>query len=535
MLTREVDVAVVGSGFGGSLVAMIARRVGRSVVLLERGRHPRFAIGESSTPLANLLLDEIARTYDLPRLLPLTKWGSWQRAHPEIGCGLKRGFTFMHHVPGRPFTTDARHANQLLVAASPHDEIADTHWYRADFDHHLVREAERLGVEYVDEVALDAVEMSPAGARLRGSRAGAPVDVCARLVIDATGPRGFLFRALALEEEPFTRLPPTRGLYAHFRGVGRIAHVVAPDGASPPYPPDDAALHHVFPGGWIWVLRFANGITSAGAALTETLATEIRAEEGGSAWARLLDRLPTVRAQFADATPVTPFVHALRLAFRSATTAGARWAMLPSAAGFADPLLSTGFPLTLLGVQRIGALLARWPVDALDEELQRHARATREELDAAERLIAALYATFGDPELFAAISRLYFAAVSYAETARRLDRPELANGFLLHAHPRFGARMRDCLDRVPAARDGASRAALLRDIDAAIEPIDVAGLRRRDRANWYPVDAADLYAGAGKLGVGGEAIEAMLVRCGMTPRPTVSAPAAPPDRGSPRA
>jgi FADH2 O2-dependent halogenase len=54
-MNLDVDLAVVGSGFSGSLLAMIARRLGLSVALLERGRHPRFAIGESSTPLANLL------------------------------------------------------------------------------------------------------------------------------------------------------------------------------------------------------------------------------------------------------------------------------------------------------------------------------------------------------------------------------------------------------------------------------------------------------------------------------------------------
>ena len=52
--TIDADVAIVGSGFAGSLTALALRRQGRSVVLLERGRHPRFAIGESSTPLANL-------------------------------------------------------------------------------------------------------------------------------------------------------------------------------------------------------------------------------------------------------------------------------------------------------------------------------------------------------------------------------------------------------------------------------------------------------------------------------------------------
>src|SRR6476661_5872705 len=91
------DIAVIGSGFGGSLLAMIARRLGRSVILLEKGQHPRFAIGESSTPLANLLLEEFALRYELPRLLPLAKWGSWQNEYPSLGCGLKRGFTFFHH------------------------------------------------------------------------------------------------------------------------------------------------------------------------------------------------------------------------------------------------------------------------------------------------------------------------------------------------------------------------------------------------------------------------------------------------------
>src|SRR5579875_2647363 len=88
------DLAVVGSGFGGSLLAWIARRLGRSVILIERGTHPRVVIGESSTPLSNLLIEELASRYGLAALGPLSKWGSWQETHPELACGLKRGFTF---------------------------------------------------------------------------------------------------------------------------------------------------------------------------------------------------------------------------------------------------------------------------------------------------------------------------------------------------------------------------------------------------------------------------------------------------------
>jgi FADH2 O2-dependent halogenase len=70
----DADVAIVGSGFAGSLTALCLLRRGKRVVMVERGRHPRFAIGESSTPLANLLIEELADRYDLPRIRPFSKW-----------------------------------------------------------------------------------------------------------------------------------------------------------------------------------------------------------------------------------------------------------------------------------------------------------------------------------------------------------------------------------------------------------------------------------------------------------------------------
>ncbi len=58
-MKQSCEVAIVGSGFAGSLLARVVAVLGYDVVLLERGTHPRFAIGESSTPLANLSLERI--------------------------------------------------------------------------------------------------------------------------------------------------------------------------------------------------------------------------------------------------------------------------------------------------------------------------------------------------------------------------------------------------------------------------------------------------------------------------------------------
>ena len=522
-MTLDADIAIVGSGFAGSLCAMIARRLDRSVVLLERGRHPRFAIGESSTPLANLLLEELARRYDLPSLLPLTKWGAWQKHYPHIGCGLKRGFSFYHHASAQTWQPEPERRNELLVAASPHDEIADTHWYRQDFDSFLVGEAQRFGAEHLDHTLLKTASVATDGVHLSGERGGKPIEVRALFVIDASGPRGFLHRALGLEESSFDAFPGTQALFAHFEGVKRwdASHN---SGDTPPYPVDDAALHHVFEGGWIWVLRFNNGITSAGAALTESLAEEIRIADGAPAWDRLLARLPSVREQFAAATPCTPFVHSPKISFRSKSAAGERWAMLPSAAGFVDPLLSTGFPLALLGVERLMRLVeTEWASPELASALQRYSSQTLDELDTTAGLVNALYAHLGDGEMFAALTQLYFAAAMYAEAQRRLGRSDRGGTFLMQHHPQFGPASRACFLRAAKRVQGPERAALLRDLAAAIDPINVGGLTNPARRNWYPARAGDLLEAAPKLGVNQAAIENLLARCGFAPPTGVEA------------
>ena len=451
---------------------MIARQLGHSVVLIERGRHPRFAIGESSTPLANLLLEEIVRQYQLDAFLPLTKYGTWQSVHPEITCGLKRGFTFYHHQLGQAWKADESRPNELLVAASPHDQIADTHWYRAEVDHFFVREAHRLGVEYVDQTELDNAEFRGDSVRLSGPNFSAT----AGFVIDGTGPRGFLHRALGLKEQAFENFPATQALYTHFQNVERWTDVPCYAGGEPPYPVDDAAVHHIFHGGWIWVLRFNNGVTSAGVATIRDVS------DGPKSWRHLLELLPSVRQQFERADPVLPFFHLPRVGFRSPRVVGPCWAMLPSAVGSIDPLLSTGFPLTLWGVARLAKIMEQnWEPKALRE----YERLTFAELDRTANLVAQLYSHFDRFDEFCKVAMKYFVAASYAEAARRLKRPDKAPSFLC-------------------------------GLDQPIDALNVAGLHDPSRRNWYPCRGEDLIENCWKIGVSHDEVRAMFKRIGFT-------------------
>jgi FADH2 O2-dependent halogenase len=278
---------------------------------------------------------------------------------------------------------------------------------------------------------------------------------------------------------------------------------------------DDAAVHHIFDGGWIWVLQFNNGITSAGVAATDEAAGRLRLSEGPAAWQCLLDLIPSLKNQFVDSEAVRPFTYMPCVSFRSDAVAGKRWALLPSAAGFVDPLLSTGFPLMLLGVSRLADIIERdWNKPQFSASLQSYGSQTDNELLAATDLIAALYATMDRFPAFASLTMLYFAAASFSETARRLGTAHLAPSFLLHSDRHFGPAMRQCFQHAKTFRTQTEMAELAGEISQAIEPINAAGLGNPHRRNWYPVDANDLLNSAAKLESTKAQISELLVRSG---------------------
>jgi len=81
-LNRHLDIAIVGSGFAGSLAGHDRAATGPLRRSHRAWDHPRVVIGESSTPLSNLLLEELTERYDLRRCVRSRSGGSWQSAFP---------------------------------------------------------------------------------------------------------------------------------------------------------------------------------------------------------------------------------------------------------------------------------------------------------------------------------------------------------------------------------------------------------------------------------------------------------------------
>ncbi|MFN2571764.1 MAG: NAD(P)/FAD-dependent oxidoreductase [Gemmatimonadales bacterium] len=500
---QRVRIAVVGSGFAGALLARVLAVQGHDVVMLERGTHPRFAIGESSTPLANLALERLARRYDLDDCYDLAAHGRWVARFPELRRGLKRGFTFYRHHAGRPVSGDER----LLVAASPDAAFADSHWLRADVDHHFVRAAVVAGVEYRDrftvtDAALDALRVD--------------------FVIDASGPGGFMAQRLRIPSAVQRTHTRSGLMFSHFEGV-RLMADVTPGLPPGPYPEDWAAVHHIIDEGWLYSLRFDHGVTSAGVLLTKTVPGS-----PDQMWRHLLDRYPTVSALFGGATPLMPLAFRPRIQHRLTRAAGEGWAMLPHAFAFVDPLFSTGIAWSLRAIERLGLLFEQGPPAATD--LARYGALLAAEADQIDALVAGAYKAMAHFDLFAAHSMIYFAAVSFAEIRQRLVLREAEQaawtGFLGVGDPELGALPRAALRQLAHARGASGRKQFEKWVSRAIAPRNLCGFADRGAHNRYPVDLDVLVNSHERLGLSRAELIAALpaLRGGATDAPRVVLP-----------
>jgi tetracycline 7-halogenase / FADH2 O2-dependent halogenase len=465
MIREHAEIAIVGAGFAGSFAALVMQKIGRRCVLLERGTHPRFAIGESSTPTANLTLESLCKDYDLPQVLPLTKYGRWQRTYPSIACGLKRGFSFFQHEPGWEFQATPDHANELLVAASPNDEIGDTHWFRAEVDHFFAREVQAAGIPYLDQTEIASVEHGD-GWQLKGRRGAEEVVVTASLVIDATGPAGFLAKTLGIATDPAELQTNSWSIYSHFTGVELWENLLAEMGGSTadhPYPCDAAAVHHVLADGWMWVLRFNNGITSAGIAFDGNRRPHVPNQDPQREWEAALAGYPSLARQFSRAERIRPWVRTGRMQRHARRVAGVDWAMLPHAAYFFDPLFSAGNAHTLLGIQRLARILERTDDrDSLAEQLAEYERRLFREITFLDWLIHGCYCTFGRFELLSAYVMYYFAGAIQSEMHIRSGAAGADTGFLFSEHEPFRAAVKRSYDALIQSEPGSLAATKLK-------------------------------------------------------------------------
>ncbi|MDV6034027.1 MAG: FAD-dependent oxidoreductase [Phycisphaera sp. RhM] len=425
-MSQRFDVAIIGSGFSGSILARILASRGRRVALLDAAKHPRFAIGESSTPIADLLLRRLGQQYGLADLENLSAYGRWRQTLPELACGMKRGFSYFDH---RGWNLES-HVGQrsLIVAASPTDDDSDTHWYRSDVDAYLFQKALDAGVDAREGVAVTSLDLSNTARARLGLASGDPIT--AGFVIDASGAAAVSARLLGAAPMTDRLTTKTCAAFAHFRGVGSYSDVFnslhGDHRASDPFDADAAAQHHLIDDGWAWMLRMNNGITSVGVVSPLRGDAPTYHDTLQRATRVLNDRFGgdvTLKQVFRDSVLVAPGSNVAtigRIQRLFDPVLATNCLMTPATAATIDPLHSTGIAHALAGVMRLAdLLLASDP----HERIKRYRASMLAEAFHVDQMIAMAYRSMHSFPRFTASCMVYFAAAIACE--ERIGRGEM--------------------------------------------------------------------------------------------------------------
>lgn len=305
-------------------------RAGLRTLIVEKERFPRFHIGESLLPAGNDILRETGVWEKVAAAGFMPKHGAEFHVGERLDVGKRIRFAD-GMIPGNPSTYQVE---------------------RSRFDELLLRHAEALGCTVRERTRLIGATPLPDGsgweATVQTAGGSGPETVRAGWILDGSGrDHGFAHALKSDRVDPGGNLPKRAAVYAHFRGVARAT---GPEGGN------IIIVRHA--DGWFWLIPLDEERTSVG--LVTTLPA-VRAANGqfGEFFADTVARLPKLRALMDGAEPVTDFYVTADYTYRSRRFATERMLLVGDAAGFFDPIFSSGVFLGLFSARLAAAEVIR--------------------------------------------------------------------------------------------------------------------------------------------------------------------------------
>ena len=351
------DVAIIGGGPAGSTAATLLAKAGRRVIVFEREKFPRFHIGESLLPFSIQTFDRLGVREKLDRTF-LPKFGGEIMA----ACGT-RGIKF-YFKDG--FRSQRDRAYQVT---------------RSDFDKLLLDHSRENGAEVLEETEVKSVDIANDGVRIeiensrgtcsttepagaerdgrespRGFASGdASKSIEARYLLDCSGRQTVLGSFFNLKKT-YDHLQKF-SVFAHYENVDRL-------------PGRDATLIRMVRGldCWFWMIPLTDARTSVGVVM-DTAAFRGTKLAPQAALEKFIAEQPLVRERMKDAVRVSPVYSAGDYSYRNTRLCGERWLLAGDAAGFIDPVFSSGVFLAIISAERAA--------DTLDEVLRDESKRTR--------------------------------------------------------------------------------------------------------------------------------------------------------------
>ena len=410
---NSFDVAILGSGITGSILAAILARNGVRTLLIEQAVHPRFAIGESTVPETTFQFRILAARYGVPEIAHLS---TFNRVRRNIGTtsGVKRNFSFVFHRPGEP--QRPRETAQLPTLSPPMGP--DVHLFRQDVDAYMLTVAATYGATVRQRTDVTDIAFRAHGVELR-TRQGTTYE--AKYVVDAGGIKAPVAHQLGLRDEIPNLRTHSRSIYTHMLGVKPFDACMAPQKEHDlPSPLSQGTLHHLFEGGWMWVIPFNNHSSSTNRLVSVGLNLDPRVHPPTGLppeeeFKRFVARFPAMKDQFADARPIREWVATDRLQFSSKQVVGDRFALMPHACSFVDPLFSSGLGISMGAINAMAWRL----IEAKKDDDYSGARfapveaRVKQNIDYFDRLVSRSYSAFSNFDVWNAWYKLWMLAGMY--------------------------------------------------------------------------------------------------------------------------
>ena len=147
------DVVIIGSNLGGSLLANILRKNNISVVMLDPFTHPKFSIGEATTPDSSCKFKILSEKYDIPEINNLSNFNDLS-SQVSSQCGVKKSFSFLYHKEGEVHCPSRSHQ-----FPSPDNGVLgpDCHFFRQDTDAYIYNSAIKYGAKFLKASVKDII------------------------------------------------------------------------------------------------------------------------------------------------------------------------------------------------------------------------------------------------------------------------------------------------------------------------------------------------------------------------------------------
>ena len=418
------DLVVLGGGIAGSTLALVLSRIPCRVLVVERGRHPRFAIGESTIPSTTFGFRYLAKKYGVPELAQVTHYTGLKRN--QLRGYPKRHFWFGLHEQGARL----QRGRQLLFETFSLPNGPDVHMLRSDVDAFLVSRFSKYKVDYCDETELTEFEAHGNGVQVTLSSRFGVRHVQARLVVDASGHSSFFAKKYGLREKVPKLSTHSRAIFGHFRNLGKLDDIL---GDNPfRFNREAGTVHHCFDGGWTWVIPFDDSVTSVGFMLNSERFPMVPERTPEAEIQDLLGRFPTLKAHLGGMLPIRPLIRTGRVQFQSSKIAGNGFVLTPHAAAFVEPLFSSGLLLTQMFILRFVPVVERCLRDGdFNGVFHGLEHAFFKEIELIDLIVSGMVQSFQDFEMFRQYWRIWVHATSLQFLGLVVGDPQNADGAAL--------------------------------------------------------------------------------------------------------